>query len=128
MLNKPRVLVVDDDEMVATTTSMILNASGFESVAAFSGARALELACTQVFDVLLTDVIMTPMNGIELAVAFLAIQPDTRVLLTSGTVDAVRTLDALDRCCDLPLLEKPIAPRDLISRIHNAWTSSVDSV
>jgi len=114
-----RVLVVDDDEVIASTTSLILNASGFESVAAFSGEQALVFAHSEPFHLLLTDVVMEPMNGIELAFAFLAIQPAAKVLLITGTPAAAQlVLDALQRGRDFLVLQKPVHPRDLIEQLH----------
>lgn len=119
MCSKPRVLVVDDDEVIASTTSLILNGAGFESAAAFSGAQALAIARAQLFHLLLTDVVMQPMNGIELAVAFLELHPGARVFLITGTAEAAHLIvDALDRGQDFPVLQKPIHPRDLIERLR----------
>jgi len=116
---KPRVLVVDDDEVIASTTSMILNDTGFDSVAAFGGEEALNIARGQSFDMLLTDVVMDPMNGIELAVAFLDIHPSARVLLFTGTTEAAQPiLDAMRSRQNFPVLQKPIHPRDLIERLR----------
>jgi len=117
---KPRVLVVDDDEVIASTTSMILNDTGFDSVAAFGGEEALNIARGQSFDMLLTDVVMDPMNGIELAVAFLDIHPSARVLLFTGTTEAAQPiLDAMRSRQNFPVLQKPIHPRDLIERLRS---------
>jgi DNA-binding NtrC family response regulator len=119
MPNKPRVLVVDDDQVIATTTSMILNAAGFDSFAAFNADQALDLAQAEKFDVLLTDVFMLPMNGIELAIAFIQIQPAAHVLLFSGTPESARVTFEASQCGhDFPLLQKPLHPSDLIQQLR----------
>jgi CheY-like chemotaxis protein len=60
------VLVVDDNPSMAKTLADILNFEGFEVHAAYSGAEALEILGSQPVDILLTDVVMPDMNGVEL--------------------------------------------------------------
>ena len=125
MILKPRVLIVDDDQVIATTLAMILNRSGFEAVEAFSGPQALELAAASGFDILVTDVMMEPMNGVELAKAFCELHPEAQILLISGTTEAAATVLA-DFHCDraFPLLKKPIYPGELIDRLRVAASSA----
>jgi CheY-like chemotaxis protein len=119
MSTMPRVLIVDDDQVIATTLSMILNRSGFEAVEAFSGPQALELAAASSFDILVTDVMMEPMNGIELAKAFCQLHSDAQIFLISGTTEAAATILADFECAHaFPLLKKPIYPGDLIERLR----------
>src|SRR5690348_9709378 len=94
---KLKVLVIDDDASVADTLTMVLNMSGFDAIAAYSGEHALDLARQTSYDHLVTDVMMKPMNGIEAALAIRAICPDCTILLISGNertsnllADAVR--------------------------------------
>ena len=119
MSKKPRVLIVDDDQVIATTLSMILNRSGFDAVEAFSGPQALELAAASSFDILVTDVMMEPLNGVELAKAFCELYPHARIFLISGTTEAAATILADFECThSFPLLKKPIYPADLIERLR----------
>jgi DNA-binding NtrC family response regulator len=121
MSTKPRVLIVDDDEVIATTLGMILDRSGFDAVSAFSGPQALEIAAISAFDFLVTDVMMEPMNGVELASAFCEMHPDARIFLISGTTEAAATvLAALDCEHAFPLLKKPIYPGELIELLRLA--------
>ena len=57
------VLVADDERVIADTLAMILNQSGFEARAVYSGERALEIALEFKPDMLISDVIMSGMNG-----------------------------------------------------------------
>ncbi len=81
---KLKVLVIDDDVSVADTLVMVLNFSGFHAVAAYSGEDALKLANQALYDHLVTDVMMEPMNGIQAAIAIRAVCPGCTVLLISG--------------------------------------------
>jgi len=125
MSANPRVLIVDDDQVIATTLTMILNRTGFDAVEAFSGAQALELAAASHFDILVTDVMMEPMNGVELARAFCEIHPEAQIFLISGTTEAAATVLA-DFNCEhaFPLLKKPIYPGELIERLRVAVSST----
>ncbi|HTM18334.1 MAG TPA: response regulator [Terracidiphilus sp.] len=125
MTLNPRVLIVDDDQVIATTLSMILNRSGFVAVEAFSGPQALELARVSSFDILVTDVMMEPMNGVELAKAFCEIYPEAQIFLISGTTEAAATVLADFECEQaFPLLKKPIYPGDLIELLRVRSSSS----
>jgi len=125
MTLNPRVLIVDDDQVIATTLSMILNRSGFVAVEAFSGPQALELARVSSFDILVTDVMMEPMNGVELAKAFCEIYPEAQIFLISGTTEAAATVLADFECEQaFPLLKKPIYPDDLIELLRVRSSSS----
>ena len=118
---KPQVLVVDDRPVIADSLASILNISGFLAVAAYSGEQALELASTQRFDHLISDVVMPGMNGIELAIAFSSCLPECRILLISGNNDTARILsEAQRRGYDFDLLAKPVHPLFLIDKLRNA--------
>ena len=65
---KPKVLVADDEQVIANTLAIILNQSGFEARAVFSGEKAIETLDSFQPDMLISDVIMTGMTGIEAAI------------------------------------------------------------
>lgn len=115
---KPRVLVVDDEKRVADTVCEILNASGFEAVAAYDGWSALAAAARFRPDYLLSDVLMPRMNGAELAIAIRETSPTTKILLFSGQVGISDILaKAQQRGFQFDLLAKPIHPVRLIERL-----------
>jgi CheY-like chemotaxis protein len=115
----PTVLVVDDEETLANTTVEILNISGFCAFVAYSGQTALELAARLHPDILLTDVVMPGMNGVELALAISKLLPDTRILLISGQAG---TIDLLEKARveghSFDLIAKPIHPMKLIEHLN----------
>ena len=81
---KVKVLVIDDENSVADTLVMVLNFSGFDASAAYSGEHAIDLVRQSPFDHVVTDVMMEPMNGIQAAIAIQAICPECTILLMSG--------------------------------------------
>ncbi|HEY3626853.1 MAG TPA: response regulator [Terracidiphilus sp.] len=117
-LECPTVLVVDDEETVANTTVEILNLAGFCAFVAYDGLTALELAAKFHPDILLTDVLMPGMNGIELAIAISKLLPHTAILLISGQAG---TLDLMEKARTeghtFELIAKPIHPMKLIERL-----------
>ncbi len=82
---KRTVLIVDDETLIADTLTDILNESGlYEALAVYDGASAVRHVQERAPDILITDVVMPGMNGIELAKAVRALHPKTHVVLFSG--------------------------------------------
>jgi CheY-like chemotaxis protein len=115
---KPTILVVDDQPMVADTTVEILNRSGFRAVHAYDGQTALRIAAKLQPDYLLADVLMPLMNGVELAVAIARMLPATKILLFSGQAGIVDILrQGREEGYEFDLIAKPIHPEKLIEHL-----------
>ena len=115
------IMVVDDEHVIADTLAAILNNSGFLALAAYSGESALDLIATRVPDLLITDVSMPGMNGIELAIQVRERFPSCEVLLFSGHAATTDLLSrARQRGYEFQLLTKPVHPRDLLERLNRA--------
>src|SRR5438874_13340688 len=83
-VSRQRVLIVDDERVIADTLALILNAVGFESSAVHSGEAAVGLAAQFRPNILLSDVIMAGMSGIEAAILIRAMLPECKVIFISG--------------------------------------------
>lgn len=117
------ILVVDDEETLANTTVEILNMAGFCAFVAYDGQTALELAAKLHPDILLSDVVMPGMNGVELAVAISKLLPHTQVLLISGQAGTIDLLEKARRDgYSFELVAKPIHPMKLIERLNKLDT------
>ena len=118
---KPRVLVADDERVIADTLAIILNQAGFEATAVYSGEKAVEMAQILKPDMLISDVIMTDLNGIDAAIQIRAMLPGCKILLFSGQA---ATADLLDRVRvqghEFEILAKPVHPQDLLARLQLA--------
>ncbi len=113
-----RVLVADDERMIANTLARILSSSGFEAKAVYSGENAIEAARDLKPDVLITDVIMGGMTGIEAAIHIIALLPNCRIILFSGqasTADLVESTSGKGHRFEI--LTKPIHPRVLLDHL-----------
>jgi CheY-like chemotaxis protein len=116
---KPKVLVVDDERVIADTLSMILNQSGFDARAIYSGERALELATTFAPDMLISDVIMADLNGIDAAIQIRALLPRIKILLFSGQAATADLLEkARARGYEFEIMAKPVHPQDLLTKLR----------
>ncbi len=116
---RPRVLVVDDEKVIANTLAMILNQSGFEAQAVYSGEKAVELASTYQPDMLITDVIMADLNGIDAAIRIRALLPKIKILLFSGQAATADLLEkAREQGYEFEILAKPVHPQDLLTKLR----------
>ena len=117
---KPKVLVADDERVIADTLAIILNQSGFEATAVYTGEKAVEIARSLKPDMLISDVIMTDLNGIDAAIRIREMLPGCKILLFSGQA---ATADLLDRARnqghEFEILAKPVHPQDLLSRLRS---------
>jgi len=114
----PEDFVVDDEPVIANTVAIILQQSGFSATPFTNPLDALERACQEAPDLLLSDVAMPHLSGIDLALEIKAKIPECGVLLFSGQSSDVDLLrKAWEQGHDFPLLEKPIHPTDLWAHI-----------
>lgn len=115
---KKRVLVVDDETLIADTLTEILNDSGFEAVTAYTAETALQLAQAFQPDILMSDVLMPQTNGIELAIAIQAEYPATKILLFSGQPSTGAIVqNARKEGHAFEVLVKPVLPENLIAKL-----------
>jgi DNA-binding NtrC family response regulator len=117
--NAIKVFVVDDEKVICDTLAIILNKSGFVATAFTDPLEALKTASTDSPDLLISDVIMPGLTGVELAVRLKAICPECKVLLFSGQAATLDLLDAArENGHDFTLLSKPVHPTDLLNAIR----------
>lgn len=120
---KRRILVVDDDAPVRDLLVRVLKDAGHLVVGADSGQEALQLAGQQAeLDLLVTDLVMRGMNGIELVEKLREQRPDLPVLITSSyTPEQLGHGEmSLER---VEFLEKPFAPGEIVERVAGLLSS-----
>jgi len=112
------ILIVDDERTIADTLAVILSRSGFSVRTAYDGKAAFEIAKQDPPTLVISDVVMPEMTGVELAIALKNKIPECQVLLFSGQA---ATADLLDRARaeghDFAIVSKPIHPKDLLRRV-----------
>ena len=115
---KRRVFVVDDENVIASTLELILLSEGFNARSFANPIAALNAAQSEAPDLLITDVMMPEMTGIELAVRIKQNCPSCKVLLFSGQVSIVNLLAQAEADGhDFVLVDKPVHPAVLIEKI-----------
>jgi DNA-binding NtrC family response regulator len=118
---RPIVLVVEDEPMIADSLTKMLNLNGYDATAAYDAESALEKMLNQAPDLLISDIALPKMNGIDLAIQIKKLVPDCKVMLFTGQYDIDHLL-ALAHIAkyDFGVLHKPISPADLLKHLANA--------
>jgi len=116
---KGSILVVDDEQRIADTLTLILRSQGYNVQVAYDGASGLEIYRTMVPDLVISDVVMPRMNGVDMAIAIRKEFPNARILLFSGQAVSADMLDeARGRGYDFELLAKPVHPNELLKKVN----------
>jgi DNA-binding NtrC family response regulator len=119
-----RVFVVDEEPVIASTLAAILKQHGYSATFFTSPREALAAARSKAPDLLITDVAMPDISGIDLAIQMKAQYPECKVLLFSGQAAAQDLLkDARCQGHNFQLLEKPIHPSAMLSRVEAVTVS-----
>jgi DNA-binding NtrC family response regulator len=123
--NPIHVYVVDDEKIITSTLTAILAQNGYRAIGFTNALETLESATVQPPAILLADVILPDVDGIELAIEFQARFPKCKVLLLSGQTVTTDLLDNARRLgYDFTVLAKPIHPTDLLAAIENLTPES----
>jgi DNA-binding response OmpR family regulator len=116
--NPPVILVVDDERAIADTLSMILGRNGFAAMTAYDGASALEIATLVPPQLLISDVMMPGMSGIDLAIAIRDAAPNCEVILFSARAFTADLLASARLAgLDFVALTKPVHPTEMLARV-----------
>ncbi len=116
---KPKVLVVDDERVIADTLAIILNQHGYDATAVYTGTGAVEKARSTHPDLINSDVIMPDMNGIEAAIQIRKFLPGCKILLFSGQAATADLLEnARTQGHEFEILAKPVHPQDLLAKLR----------
>ena len=117
---RPRVLVVDDETLIADSVAEILNRNGYDATALYSGAAVIQSLEEHCPDIVVTDVIMPDFDGVRLAMAIRARCPKTRIVLFSGNAATSSLLDnAVTDGFFFELLTKPVHPAKLLKALKS---------
>lgn len=114
-----RVLIADDEKMIADTLALIFRQKGCEAKAVYSGEAAIEEAGKLRPDVLISDVVMGGITGIDAAICVRQHYPNCRIILFSGQAATINLLEAARQKGEtFEILTKPIPPQVLLDRLN----------
>jgi DNA-binding NtrC family response regulator len=118
--NPHRIFVVDDELVIASTLARILLYKGFDDVFYFTNPlKALEAVSAKTPDLLITDVVMFPITGLDLAMKTQTICPECKIILFSGSPSTSQLLEiANGEGYNFEVLTKPIHPNELIAKVR----------
>jgi YesN/AraC family two-component response regulator len=115
---KYKILLVDDDKFILQSIGSILEKNGYQVTKADSGQKAIDVIKKQEFDLILTDLIMDTVDGIEVLKKAKETNPDTMVIILTGFGDLDSAIDALRLKADDYLL-KPCEPTEIVFKISS---------
>jgi FixJ family two-component response regulator len=114
----PLVFVVDDEQVIASSLTAILKLHGYSATCFASALEALAAAHLSPPDLLISDVLMPGLSGVDLAIQISAECPDCKILLFSGQATTRDLLkDARRQGHDFRLLQKPVQPAVMLLNI-----------
>ena len=114
-----RILLAEDDEAMRVYLARALEKAGYEVIAVDRGTAAIPYLESQRFDLLLSDIVMPEMDGIELAQRAAEIAPKTKVMFITGF--AAVTLKANREAPQAKVLSKPFHLKDLVLEVERLF-------
>lgn len=114
-----RILLAEDDQAMRTYLDRALQNAGYDVVAVDRGTDALPYLETEEFDLLLSDIVMPEMDGIELAQRCAEVSPMTKVMFITGF--AAVTLRAGREAPHAKVLSKPFHLRDIVMEVQRVF-------
>jgi len=121
-----RILIIDDDEAVRRATAILLEVNGFEVEAVADGKSGINAVKDRRFDIVIVDMFMTGMNGLETTKAIRQLHPNLPIIAASGfmfgrTCPNMPEFDSMTtESGATSTLYKPFRPNDLLQAIQKA--------
>jgi DNA-binding response OmpR family regulator len=122
---KAKILVVDDEENVRQSLEHILRLEGYETTSASYGDQALDELARENYDLMLLDLRLPGMDGIEVMRRAVQVNPQTKIILLTGHGSLESAIEALRRGAHDYIL-KPAITRDLLSSVSRALTLKIE--
>ncbi len=123
-----KVLIIDDDTMIISVMTRILNRNDFDVYTATNGLEGMRIFLAEIPDVVITDIIMPEQDGVGFIMDALQINPLTKIIAISGggrisADDHLRIAKGIGAC---NVLAKPFLPEDLIKAINKIFEKNVN--
>ena len=116
---KPKILIVDDSALSRRTLRRILEATGYEVVEADDGMTALEVYFLEKPHLVLLDLVMKGMYGIDVLIKLLEMDQQARVVVASADIQS-STRKMVDEAGALGFINKPFVPEQVVAAVETA--------
>ncbi len=116
-MNGKSILVVDDDESHLVWSSDILEQNGYIADVALSGERALEMLANKKYDLIISDLVMPGMSGIDFVRAVSDIESNQKAIIMTGHGDVDTFIESVHGLGALEYIDKPITTEDFITMV-----------
>ena len=127
MAAQPKILIVDDEERFRTTMCKLLTVRGLEAVTAGSGPEAIEMLRTNPYDVVILDVRMPEMGGVEVLSEIKRIDPRAEIIIMTGYA-SVDTAKEIMKLGAYDYVLKPYAIEELMEKIEGAYDRKISLI
>jgi DNA-binding NtrC family response regulator len=117
MTTKGSVLIVDDDQALANVLTTTLNAEGYEALSAYDGEQAIGVLCKRKFDLVLLDIKMPKVDGIEVLKFVQKNMPSVKVMMLTGFGDLKLAMQSKQYGA-VDFLTKPYDHDEVLSKIE----------
>lgn len=115
-----RILVVDDERCIADTLAAILRNFGYDASACYDAQSALRECASRTPDLIISDVMMPGLNGIDMAIRVRQTHDTCKILLFSGLGNSFDLLEETRlQGYDFDLLTKPVHPAELLRKVES---------
>jgi DNA-binding NtrC family response regulator len=116
---KGRVLVIDDEAIVRVSCERVLKPEGFDVVVTSRGDEAIDFLEKEPYDVVLTDLKMPDMDGLEVLKIIKERWPDIQVIIITGYGTISTAVQAI-KMGAYEYIEKPFTPQDILEVVEKA--------
>ncbi|MFN3396103.1 MAG: sigma-54-dependent transcriptional regulator [Thermodesulfovibrionales bacterium] len=120
-MSRPKILVLDDEEIVRVSCKKCLTPEGYDVDVAANGVEGIAMTENNRYDVILTDLKMPDMDGMEFLAKVKERHPDTKVIMITGYSTVEHAVKAM-RMGAYNYIEKPFTPDALIDAVKEAIT------
>ncbi|GGB27664.1 response regulator [Virgibacillus dakarensis] len=111
-----RILIVDDEQSIVTLLKFNIEQAGFQTEVAYDGVTAVQKAGKNAFDLIVLDLMLPGMDGMEVCAFLRENQVDTPILMLTARDDEVDKISGLESGAD-DYLTKPFSPKEVVARI-----------
>ena len=114
-----RILLIDDDETIIVPFQLILQKEGYQVDTALTGRQALEKAGEMEYQMVISDIMLPDIRGIEVAKKIREFNRNTRLIIITGFPDLADSIETIDLGID-EILIKPIKPDELLRAVKES--------